>query len=85
MDEMGNQHQHVEPVTTPHETARFQADGQSINYDKIITERAEAVAQAAEKDEQLEAQDAADQYVAAATERHCQTAWTGYWRAQNKG
>lgn len=57
MDESGQQHQHIEPVTPVHESARLQAEGQPINYDKIIAERAAAVAAAAEKDEQLEAQD----------------------------
>ncbi len=56
-DENGMPHQHIEPMTEPHESARIQGEGQAINYDKIIAERAEAVQEAAEKGEQLDAQD----------------------------
>jgi hypothetical protein len=54
MDELGNQHQHVEPVTPVHESARLVAEGKPINYDQIIAQRA---AEVAEKDDQLGAQD----------------------------
>ncbi len=47
-DEHGNTHQHIDAVTAPHESARIQADGQAINYEKVMAERAEAVAEAAE-------------------------------------
>lgn len=53
-DENGMPHQHIEAVTEPHETARMQGRGETINYDKLIAENA---AEVAEKDEQLEAQD----------------------------
>jgi len=56
-DEHGNQHQHIEPVTKTHESARVQAEGGAIEYDRIIAERAAAVAESEEKTEQLEQQD----------------------------
>ena len=56
-DEHGNMHQHIEPVTTPHESARVQAEGGLIDYDAIISERAKATAELEEKTEQLEQQD----------------------------
>ena len=55
-NEHGQMHQHIEPVSPLHESARLQAEGQEIDYDRIMTERAEAAAAAAQKDEQIDAQ-----------------------------
>lgn len=55
-DENGFPHQHYEPITEPHETARMEARGQSIDYDKIIEERAEAKAEAEKSAELADAQ-----------------------------
>lgn len=38
-DENGNMHREFYPVSEPHETARKQAEGQTIDYDRIIEER----------------------------------------------
>jgi hypothetical protein len=62
-DEKGNAHQEVYPYVEPHETARLAADGQAINYDKVIAERAKAVAALEQSEDQLEVQNATMQLI----------------------
>ena len=52
-DERGNVHQEIYPQVEAHESARLKAEGHEINYDKIMAER---VAEAAKKDETIDAQ-----------------------------
>ena len=52
-DEHGNPHLEFYPVETPHESARLQAEGVQINYEKIIQQNAE---QAEQQDQVIEDQ-----------------------------
>lgn len=47
-DENGQMHREFYPVSEPHETARIQARGETIDYDRILEEKA-AEAEKAEK------------------------------------